>query len=128
MTRQESFNHICRNLIAAPRPSTYWNSDSESNVCVYRGPDNTRCAVGWILPDYAYTPSVEGHSVLRLLVDIPHLMEDPLISPWEPHDLSDLQYRHDEAANRWHDNLDWGVMIHDSLIRFAAEHDLQMEV
>lgn len=128
MTLQESFNHICRNLIAASAPSVYWNDPLEK-ICQYRGEDGVKCAVGWLIPDEYYTPLMEGKGVLRLLDKHPELRREvPLFQPWHIDDLVTLQEIHDDAALKWHDGMDWGSIMRANLAKFATHNNLKMEV
>lgn len=127
MTRQESFNHICRNLIAASAPSVYWNDPLEK-ICQYRGEDGTKCAVGWLIPDDLYDPHMEGKTVLRLFVDYPELRKEPLFKEWTSDLLCDLQHIHDGAATAWHHGMDWGSIMRANLTKFAFYNGLKMEV
>jgi hypothetical protein len=36
---------------------------TDAGACRYRAPDGTRCAVGCLITDEAYTPALEGHPV-----------------------------------------------------------------
>lgn len=45
-------------------------SVSTTGACVYRGPDNKKCAIGCIIPDEMYTVDLEGKEV-NLLVNNP---------------------------------------------------------
>lgn len=128
MTRQESFNHICRNLIAATRPSVYRDFTIEETRCQYRGEAGTKCAVGWLIPDDLYHPHMEGKSVLRLFVDHPELQEEPTFKAWTSHLLCDLQQIHDAAAVEWHSGMDWGSIMRANLTEFATRINLKMEV
>lgn len=129
MNRQESFNHICRNLIAATRPSVYFDNDLEETRCQYRGDCGTKCAVGWLIPDEYYTPSMEGKGVVRLLASHPELRWGvPLLQPWYTGELEVLQRIHDAAALKWHHGMDWGSIMRENLAEFAADHNLNMEV
>jgi hypothetical protein len=128
MTLQESFTHICRNLIAASAPSVYWN-DPVENICQYRGKDGVKCAIGWLIPDEYYHPDMEGRGVQRLLQDHPELRREvPFIQPWRTHDLVALQQIHDDAALGWHPGMDWGSIIRANLAAFAFHNGLKMEV
>ena len=128
MTRQESFNHICRNLIGATRPSVYRDFTIEETRCQYRGEDGAKCAVGWLIPDDLYHPHMEGKSVLRLFADHPELQEEPLFKAWPKRFLCELQEVHDEAATSWHYPMDWGSIMRANLTKFATNNNLKMEV
>jgi len=129
MNRQESFNHICRNLVAATRPSVFRDDFHEETRCQYRGEDGAKCVVGWLIPDEYYTPLMEGKGVLRLLDKHPELRREvPLFQPWHINDLETLQEIHDAAALKWHDGMDWGSIMRENLAEFAADNNLAMEV
>jgi hypothetical protein len=50
MTHQEIFDKVAAHLIKQGRQSALGGG------CVYRGPDNTSCAIGCLIPDSAYDP------------------------------------------------------------------------
>lgn len=61
--------------------------------CRYRGPNGSRCAAGWLLPDEKYDLSIEGKRVAGLLWARENLDEDEI-------DLAEcLQTAHDDAAH-----------------------------
>ncbi len=61
LSQQETFNYIVNHLRKQGRKSMrYINCCSE---CVYRGPDGTKCAVGFLIPDDIYLSCIEGYSV-----------------------------------------------------------------
>jgi len=80
--------------------------------CRYRGLENTKCAVGFLIKDKFYTPSIEGQSVQNsevFSVVKLSLMEDGYHNP----DYStlkgllmDLQAMHDQSKVE-----DWGVEL-----------------
>jgi len=51
MTHQEIFDKVATHLIKQGRQSA-----TEVGGCVYRGPNNTSCAIGCLIPDNAYDP------------------------------------------------------------------------
>lgn len=55
MTRQEIFNTVATALLAQGKASY-----ARYGGCLYRGPDGTKCAVGHLIPDEKYRPSLEG--------------------------------------------------------------------
>ena len=87
------------------------------DVCMYRGAEGCRCAIGWLIPDESYDPSFEGQAV-RQLVSNGHLLTDhemvnqkTWLSP-----LAELQTCHDYSSNST------GVRV--SLANFARRHHL----
>ena len=59
-------------LVAAHLMTQGVVSEDQSGQCVYRSPDNLKCAIGCLIPDDAYDPKLEGREgnhpiVLRAL-------------------------------------------------------------
>lgn len=128
MTRQESFNHICRNLIAAESPSIHRDDESKESRCVYRGYFGARCAVGWLIPDYLYTRDIEGAGISKVVEVLPLLKDEPLFNCWTLDELSALQQVHDHAALKGTHKRKWSEVIRDDLRQFAKDYNLKMEV
>lgn len=40
---------------------------NDNNVCVYRGKNGTKCAIGCLIPDDEYLPSFEGQHIFTIL-------------------------------------------------------------
>src|SRR5437899_3188379 len=53
-TNQETFNTVVEHLRRQGRQSIRGHS------CLYRGPEGTKCAAGWLIPDDLYQPEMEG--------------------------------------------------------------------
>jgi hypothetical protein len=71
-TEQELFDKVVGHLAQQKVKSALFNEptalDSEGNwSCLYRGPNNTQCAFGVLIPDAAYTPFLEGFTCRTLL-------------------------------------------------------------
>lgn len=65
MTPQETFDFVARALVAQGKPAI------TDHTCCYRGDNNTRCAVGHLIPDDRYHPGLERRMATdRELVDI----------------------------------------------------------
>lgn len=101
-TDQDVFDYVVRKLIEQGEPST------KDGMCLFRGPGDRRCAVGWLIPDDEYTPAVDQQggvgSLLNKDVAPPSLLswvnegvrDLRLPSPQERvRFLSDLQIAHD---------------------------------
>jgi hypothetical protein len=58
-TAQETFDHICKSIIAQGKQSY----DPDAGDCRYRGPNGLKCAAGFCITDEEYLPSMEGHGV-----------------------------------------------------------------
>lgn len=59
MTDQEMFNKIVTHLLTQKVRSASTGIGG-ATTCLYRGPDGTKCAVGVLIADEHYTPSLEG--------------------------------------------------------------------
>lgn len=57
MNNQEAFDLMVNHLIAQGKPAI---DEEDGGSCLYRGPNNTKCAVGILIPDDKYTPSMEN--------------------------------------------------------------------
>ena len=64
MTAQEVFDKVYWHLLRQGRRSMLEHEKGE--ICAYRGEGGTKCAVGCLIPDDAYSPSMEGLGVHQL--------------------------------------------------------------
>lgn len=62
MTDQEMFNKIVTHLLTQKVRSEGCDADG-TTTCLYRGPDGAKCAVGVLIADEHYTPSLENKVV-----------------------------------------------------------------
>ena len=97
-TAQYLFDRIARHLLAQRCQSR------DGGDCAYRGADNTKCAVGAIMPDAAYWPGVEGLPVRGLYRCKPPIEQAAAFNVWindvvlpNLELLSDLQRLHDQC-------------------------------
>jgi hypothetical protein len=92
-SEQEVFDHIVGALRKqGERSMGISKSNPDIIVCKYRGMGETKCAVGHVIPDDAYSESIEGHTVGRLL-------DDPRLSHLRPYQslLISFQGLHDSG-------------------------------
>jgi predicted RNase H-like nuclease len=63
---QEVFDTVAQHLIAQGKKSMARLSEDPHPhaVCAYRGENGTKCAVGCLIPDEAYDPSIENTGVV----------------------------------------------------------------
>lgn len=61
-------------LIAQGRPSLNSNED-----CSYRGSEDLKCGIGFLIPDNLYTESMEGKLVASLTVEVAGGIHNPVI-------------------------------------------------
>ncbi|MDF0603202.1 hypothetical protein P1J78_20880 [Psychromarinibacter sp. C21-152] len=85
---QHHFDTAVRGVLSQGGPS------GSPGFCKYRDGDR-RCAVGWLIPDEAYVPMIEGFSVAEYTVY--QLIPGPKIPNVAL--LSQLQSAHDNAAS-----------------------------
>ena len=62
-TRQEAFDVMVSGLIKQGKPSY----DIQTMGCMYNNHDGQKCAVGMLIPDEFYSPTLEGCGVLSLI-------------------------------------------------------------
>lgn len=98
----EMLRYAVQAVIEQGRPSIHPTSDNQSSLCLYRGPEGAKCAVGHLLPDSEYRGLMEGQpvygsNVANALIRVyPWLQENAARTFEGP--LSTLQSCHDGAA------------------------------
>lgn len=111
MTGQEAFDRVWQWFVVDKNNPSI---DPGTRMCVYRGPDGTRCALGVLLPDDLYSPHLEGLNARTMFSGF-FLNEDESdtiavavkpVTAWLNTELADndrlvvaLQKAHDMAAN-----------------------------
>jgi hypothetical protein len=63
MNNQEIFDTVATRLTAQRVQSRGRSTNPSGTVCKYRGHDNTKCAIGCLIPDELYDPILEGRAV-----------------------------------------------------------------
>lgn len=98
LTKQQIFEKVCRHLARQAAPSVRHKPDDPEPDCLYRGPKGLRCAVGCLIPDNLYRPTMEGYNVSDLAKfhpELPHLRRHTNI-------LTKMQYIHDsQKPDQW---------------------------
>lgn len=88
-TEQEIFDHVWHFMKKQGRQSV-----SNDDICLYRGPDGTKCAVGCLLEDDEYDKEMNHQTVRSLLL----LGKFPKrLTPFKDF-LIDIQSAHDRAS------------------------------
>ncbi len=89
--RSDVFNHVVEHLRKQGCQSLF----SQKNMCAYRGDGGTMCAVGALITDEEYSPSMENNSISVLFEK--DLLHPDLKKRVEPNlkMLSELQVLHD---------------------------------
>lgn len=112
MTPQETFDFICRALIAQGGPSV--DRSTGGVICKYRYvmPDGSvrKCAGGMVIPDCKYDPNFEGVALYAFKPSSPTILQDRLhdIVMATGHNMSVvtvLQSYHDAEVH--HNDLAW---------------------
>jgi hypothetical protein len=108
-TDREIFDKVRAHLLAQGKRSEQVNGYRP--VCMYRGPDNTKCAVGCLIPDEDYSPEYENKQVgdrklnglleklglrshLRLLDHLQSVHDNEAVAMW-PATLDEMAKRFD---------------------------------
>ena len=65
MTQQEIFDTVLAHLRKQGRASV--NNVDYMELCLYRGPGGTACAVGCLIPDELYDPLIENASSIQIM-------------------------------------------------------------
>jgi hypothetical protein len=63
-THQEIFDKVANHLLTQNQQALI--VDFMAITCAYRGPENTMCAVGCLIPDNVYTSEFEGKEARQL--------------------------------------------------------------
>jgi hypothetical protein len=104
-TAQEVFDYVCRKVIEQGAPSVRFEANDEG-ACLYRGPNGTKCAVGFLIDDADYVPEFEaGYTARTLLRDYSEKLgwqkgaHDYLLQQMQghAHDVAARQSRGDNA-------------------------------
>ncbi len=90
MTKQEIFDTVAKHLFSQGQRSVNANG-----VCLYRGPNGLKCAIGALITDEEYDSEMEFKTISFLKERfIPDRLKGVIIDF-----LSDLQNIHDDYAN-----------------------------
>lgn len=92
----------------------------KQKVCVYRGPDNTSCAVGCLIPDGIYDSHMEGMRINAIVVEYSGVMPDYIVQNSEL--LYSLQFAHDASRN-WATTEDMKLALETIAIRYNFNID-----
>lgn len=123
MSRQEIFDHVINGLasqcfeqsVIPPKPNTM----NQHEVCAYRGEEDRKCAVGFLIKDEYYDPKFEHTEASTLLEDT------SLADIWE-YDVTDWMTRHLlENLQQAHDDCEDPIEMRKRLRIIADSFDLQ---
>lgn len=114
---QEVFDKVARHLL------TQKIQAKVNGQCLYRGPNNTMCGIGCLIPDDLYDLDIEGAAVMDLLDSKQEKYREGIVELFtncNPTFLSDLQLLHDDTD----DDGDW----YQDLEGLAEDYDLDTTV
>jgi hypothetical protein len=101
-TNQGVLNTAFRNLMKQGR----FSSDSHG-MCLYRGPEGSKCAIGSMIPDELYSKKLEGNLINDAEM---HGVRDLAFGPKvDDHLLRALQSAHDDRSLR--SSLGWELVL-----------------
>jgi hypothetical protein len=116
--RQMIFNTVYTHLMLQGRSSV-----SATGHCKYRGPNGTKCAVGFLIPDSKYIEEIEGLAVHNLVDLYPQVFKiaDALLPM-----LSRMQMVHDSASHC--DPEQFRAYVTDGFQSIAKYYNLNTDV
>lgn len=95
---QDTFNKVWFAINEQKRPSQRYvqrkYSQGQDLLCAYRGSNGNKCAIGHLIPDNEYYPSIEGLYLLTVVETVPTLKSFQGDMTF----LRDLQNAHDSAS------------------------------
>jgi hypothetical protein len=109
-------NHLLSQGVKSETTDGFENNFKTDAGCAYRGDDNKKCAVGWIIADEYYDYSLEGKACHQKEVldavekSVPRWIVNPSM-------LQNMQYIHDEIEPD-----EWYLMLED-MIRYFPNRD-----
>lgn len=88
MTEQEVFDAACNHLLTQKKRSLS-NSDRGATSCAYYGEDGLKCAAGIFIPEYKYSPGMEGRPWEAVVeqFDVPNAHKQLIIKLQDIHDM-----------------------------------------
>lgn len=127
MNNQQAFTTAIRGVLMQGRKST------ETNTCLYRGPNNLRCGVGHLIPDNLFSDKIEGLNISSML-RANYMYDEELIAvksrlrqhfkDVSPELLDDIQRWHDRLPENFDEHIDH---INTEISYIAFNYNLQIE-
>jgi hypothetical protein len=124
MTKQEIFDKVCIHLFA--QKVAAWGERGDEGIgCCYRDEAGNKCAVGVMIPDYAYRDAFEGVGAFTV---ISKLRRDGVDMDWMQHPrlMCQLQEIHDSHMPREDDGA-YGTRIRNLHVVAQALNDLALQ-
>ena len=124
MTPQEIFETVAKHLFKQGERSMWGGSGEGVPYCAYRGSGGKKCAVGAILPDDHYKPSMEALGILSLVTIFPNL---PEFIRMNANLLGKLQAVHDTPGN-WRGSATMRAKLRDAVGWDAVERTALFDI
>lgn len=102
MTQQETFEKVVNHLLTQGVLAT--EDGTNKTRCMYRGHNGTKCAIGCLITDEEYKPSMEGLGITEIRGKY---IFPTSITKHSGHFLSVLQSLHDNHSSFSLDNKEW---------------------
>lgn len=99
MKAQEIFDTVATHLMKQKERAF----NHSLNMCAYRGSNNTKCAIGCLIPDEMYTQKMEANTVSELFAKFLNVADH--IGGEHLSLCSDLQKIHDDIPWDWKNEL-----------------------
>lgn len=120
MNTQEAFEYSVKHLAKQGGPSL------KSGGCLYRGPDNRQCAIGWLIPDNLYEAEFEDLDLDEIQT---RLEDSKIFEGLTLGFLSDLQAAHDRfyttAFGISVHPVPWNSSFKDAFKQVGGWHNLE---
>lgn len=116
LSNQQIFDKVAVHLFTQGK-----QSENKSGTCLYRGRQNTSCAVGCLIPDSLYERDMEENIYEALYDSFPQIRT--LFGSHSKDLLIELQLVHDVSGN-------WVITkkMHDALLAVADKFDLDASI
>lgn len=106
MNHQQIYNTVKAHLLSQNLKSATYFTTGEIKSYLYRGPDNTMCGIGPLIPNECYSSNIEGMSIAAVVSQYPRMLPDDIFNADNIPLLTDLQKVHDEIpVNEWASKL-----------------------
>lgn len=121
MNKKEVAAKVVEHLMTQKEKSVAWDN---STRCLYRGPNGTKCAVGCLIEDEFYTPSMENQIVGASIINSALRKSGVPCSIEIEQLLRDLQDLHDYEFYKIDDDARKAQLLRDVL----GKHGVQLAV
>jgi hypothetical protein len=132
MTPQEVFNTVATHLFNQGKQAGEYREEeirdgeyAPSFKCLYRGPEGTKCAAGFLIPDELYNPAMENRSIYDVIEAYPKLAE---LLEGNRGLLVELQNIHDGYSEKYNKDESFKWYLRRKLYELATDSGFTTEV